>query len=198
MAEMSSFWNGLLTWICHFIDNPFYAIKILKEAIAYCGPSVVAYATSQAAADRAAEALYDEVSTREAAFATDIWQPAAAVAHAVAAARVGTGPVVLADTQDNPGGGANSDTVGLLEELAKLRRAPYAGPLAQVPFAPRRKMRQAREVVGPLHFAPAVPKELAPFAAEMHVPVCLADAGAQYPQQIVAQEVFQVGAKVSQ
>lgn len=87
----------------------------------HCGPSVVAYATSQAAAEQAVEALYDHACTREAEFAADVWQPATAVAHAVAASGNGGGPVILADTQDNPGGGANSDTVGLLEELVRQK-----------------------------------------------------------------------------
>lgn len=94
----------------------------------HCGPSVLAYATSQAAADRAVDALYDHACTREAEFVANIWQPSAAVARAVAAARDNGGPVVLADTQDNPGGGANSDTVGLLEEL--LRQGAEGAVLA--------------------------------------------------------------------
>lgn len=87
----------------------------------HCGPSVVAYATSPAAAERAVESLYDHACAREAEFVANIWQPAAAVAHAIASARDGGGPVILADTQDNPGGGANSDTVGLLEELVRQK-----------------------------------------------------------------------------
>ena len=42
----------------------------------------------------------------------------AAVAQALAAAGPG-GPVVIADTQDNPGGGGHGDTTGLLAELVR-------------------------------------------------------------------------------
>ena len=43
------------------------------------------------------------------------WRPAAAVSHAISAAGSAahtiSGPVILADTQDNPGGGANAEMV---------------------------------------------------------------------------------------
>ncbi|MDX1576152.1 MAG: M81 family metallopeptidase, partial [Kiloniellales bacterium] len=88
-----------------------------------CGPSVVAYGDDTKATEAAAEALYDLALAREDAFTVKFWQPAEAVAHAIAAARTAahaaSGPVILADTQDNPGGGANSDTVGLLAELVR-------------------------------------------------------------------------------
>jgi microcystin degradation protein MlrC len=88
-----------------------------------CGPSVVAYGEDATATEAAAQELYDLALAREDAFAARFWQPAEAVAHAMAAARTAThtarGPVILADTQDNPGGGANADTVGLLAELVR-------------------------------------------------------------------------------
>lgn len=84
-----------------------------------CGPSVVAYGDTADATEAAAEALYDDALAHEAAFVGRIWQPAEAVAHAISVARQAAGPVILADTQDNPGGGANADTVGLLAELVR-------------------------------------------------------------------------------
>jgi len=88
-----------------------------------CGPSVVAYGEEAQATEAAAQALFDDALVREEAFAEQIWRPAEAVAHAISAARSTTrsapGPVILADTQDNPGGGGNADTVGLLEELVR-------------------------------------------------------------------------------
>ena len=86
-----------------------------------CGPSVLAYAASQAAAERAAETLEAEIRACEADFAMPIWSPEDAVAHAKAKAAGEVAgacrPVVLADSQDNPGGGGNGDTVGLLAAL---------------------------------------------------------------------------------
>ncbi len=82
-----------------------------------CGPAVMAYAPTQAAAERAADALTDEILEREAEFTLRIWEPAAAVSHARTRAASAGKPMVLADSQDNPGGGGSSDTVGLLAAL---------------------------------------------------------------------------------
>ena len=82
-----------------------------------CGPAVFAFAPDQARADAAADALAGRVLAAETGFADEILQPAAAVARAVAIAAGAGRPVVLADTQDNPGAGGPSDTVGLIEAL---------------------------------------------------------------------------------
>jgi len=84
-----------------------------------CGPSVFVYATSQAGADRAADRLTGECLAREADFADALWEPDAAVQHAMATAKTASGPVVLADTQDNPGAGGDADTIGLLKALVR-------------------------------------------------------------------------------
>lgn len=85
--------------------------------IAECGPAVVAYATSQNAADRAADRLAAVVAEHEPAFAGHIYQPDEAVRCAMR--HQGNGPIILADTQDNPGAGTNSDTMGLFEALVR-------------------------------------------------------------------------------
>lgn len=91
------------------------------------GPGLVAYGDDQSAADRAADALIDRVNAREAAFGERIFLPDEAVAEAKRLlALPGSGPVVLADTQDNPGGGGTGDTTGLL-------RAMLAGGAGLVP-----------------------------------------------------------------
>ncbi len=85
-----------------------------------CGAALCAYAETQAQADAAADALVAEVNAREPSFALPIAEAAAAVAEAMrlAMGEVG-GPVVIADTQDNPGGGGHGDTTGLLSELVR-------------------------------------------------------------------------------
>jgi microcystin degradation protein MlrC len=73
---------------------------------------------NQGAADAAADELAALFREAEPRFAQAIWEPRAAVDEAMRLARGGgTGPVVLADKQDNPGGGGNGDTVGLLRAL---------------------------------------------------------------------------------
>ena len=82
-----------------------------------CGPAVLAYAPSQALAEQAADRLAAEVIDREADFAMPVWAPDEAVGHAMKRAAGADKPVVLADSQDNPGGGGSGDTVGLLAAL---------------------------------------------------------------------------------
>jgi microcystin degradation protein MlrC len=87
--------------------------------IAEMGPAIVAYAKEQADADAAADALLAAVNSAEAAFAGGILDPDEAVAQALARSPGAKGPVVIADTQDNPGGGGTGDTTGMLRALVQ-------------------------------------------------------------------------------
>jgi len=83
-----------------------------------CGAAVAAYAATPADADAAVDALATAVAAREHEFRLDVIPAADAVALAMAEHG---GPVVIADTQDNPGGGGHGDTTGLLAELLSQR-----------------------------------------------------------------------------
>ncbi len=94
-----------------------------------CGPALAAFATTQEAAEAAVAALAAEFARLETAFAQPILPAAEAVATALKLAS-GKGPVVIADTQDNPGGGGHGDTTGLLAELiAQGATGAALGPL---------------------------------------------------------------------
>lgn len=82
-----------------------------------CGPVITAYAVEQAAAADAAERLKRMVLDQRGALAGKLWPAEEAVAYARGHARLGGPPIVLADTQDNPGGGGHGDTMGLLAAL---------------------------------------------------------------------------------
>ena len=84
-----------------------------------CGVAISAYAETQEAADAAADALKSCIERRESDFAGNVMPAEAGVAEAIAVARGATRPVVMADTQDNPGGGGHGDTTGLLAELIR-------------------------------------------------------------------------------
>ena len=101
------------------VDHVSLAMGFSLADIYHCGPSVCAYGTIQDAADQAADALAEEILAREAEFLLPVWSPAGGVARAIELATASSRPVVLADSQDNPGGGGNGDTVGLLEELVR-------------------------------------------------------------------------------
>jgi microcystin degradation protein MlrC len=82
-----------------------------------CAPSVMAYAATQEDADVAAESLYAAILADEPAFAGRIWGPDEGVREAMRIAAGAKRPVVIADTQDNPGAGGDSNTTGMLRAL---------------------------------------------------------------------------------
>lgn len=83
----------------------------------WCGPSVVCHGYDEAAVNGAADALAQKVEDLESAFAENELDPDAAVKHAMQTARNASRPVVIADTQDNPGAGGTCDTTGMLAAL---------------------------------------------------------------------------------
>ena len=83
---------------------------------AHCGPAVAAFADTQAQAMAAVDRLVIAINEREAAFALDVVAGKKAIAEAIRLSRTAHRPVVIADTQDNPGGGGHGDTTGLLWE----------------------------------------------------------------------------------
>ncbi|WP_420964762.1 M81 family metallopeptidase [Bradyrhizobium sp. B120] len=84
-----------------------------------CGPSVFAYGRTQADADAAADNILALVEGHEDDFDGRIYLPDDGVRHAMELARLATKPIVIADTQDNPGAGGNSDTTGMLRALVR-------------------------------------------------------------------------------
>ena len=85
----------------------------------WCGPSIIAHAYSQQAADAAADVLAGRIAALEPDFAEPLLTPDDGVRQAMAIAAEASRPVVLADTQDNPGCGGTGDTTGLLEALVR-------------------------------------------------------------------------------
>jgi len=98
------------------IDSLSFAEGFPLADIPISAPSVLAYGSDAAAVARAIAALEAVVLGREKDYAGRLWSPEEAVRHAMAQP-AGGGPVVLADTQDNPGAGGNADTTGVLEAL---------------------------------------------------------------------------------
>jgi microcystin degradation protein MlrC len=84
-----------------------------------CGPGIIAHGYSQSAVDAAAESLAGYVNNLEAAFAQPLLDPDDAVRQAMAIAANTSRPVVIADTQDNPGCGGTGDTTGMLDALVR-------------------------------------------------------------------------------
>ena len=135
-----------------------------------CGPAAIACGEDAAAVAQAADALARAVEAKR----IRIRRQALAAGRGGRLTRSSTRPrhsrpIVLADTQDNPGAGANSDTVGMLEALVKqgasdavfgllydpeaAAAAHAAGEGAQLERADRRSLAHARPraVPGRLH-----------------------------------------------
>ena len=86
-----------------------------------CGMAVFGYGPEARKVNAAVDALAHAVNDAEPDFVMELFEPDAAVARAMLRGEPGA-PVVLADTQDNPGAGGNGDTTGLL--VAMLARNP--------------------------------------------------------------------------
>jgi len=86
-----------------------------------CGPGLVAYADSKSDADAAADELLSFICARESEFRQDLLPSNEAVAEAKRRAATASRPIVIADTQDNPGGGGHGDTTELLAELVRQK-----------------------------------------------------------------------------
>ncbi len=83
-----------------------------------CRPSVLAYAAEAEQAGAAADRLQGLIEAREPMFDGPVYEPEEAVRIAKQRGAPGL-PVVLADAQDNPGAGSDSDTTGMLRALLR-------------------------------------------------------------------------------
>jgi microcystin degradation protein MlrC len=84
-----------------------------------CGPSVFAYGRTQKDADAAADNIAAVIVGHENDFDGRIYTPDEGVRYAMELAKHAKKPVVIADTQDNPGAGGDSDTTGMLRALVR-------------------------------------------------------------------------------
>jgi microcystin degradation protein MlrC len=128
-----------LTWQCTSIEPNVTIYKEIAELerdglatasftagfpmadITHCGPAVMTYGWDGATTAGAADRLIRAVNAREPDFAGKVYSPDEAAIEAMRLARTATRPIVLADTQDNPGAGGTSDTTGLLDALIRRK-----------------------------------------------------------------------------
>jgi microcystin degradation protein MlrC len=92
-----------------------------------CGPTVFAYGRTQADADAAADTIAALVSSHENDFDGRIYSPDDGVRHAMELAKSAKKPIIIADTQDNPGAGGDSDTTGMLRALVRNKASAATG-----------------------------------------------------------------------
>ena len=87
--------------------------------IYHCGASIFAYGEAEKNVKQAVKQLVDTICAREADFSASLPDPDEAVRDAMRIAASADRPVVIADVQDNSGGGGDSDTTGLLRALVR-------------------------------------------------------------------------------
>jgi microcystin degradation protein MlrC len=88
--------------------------------VAECGPCVFGYGDDDSIA-RVVNDLADEVAASESAVSGHFWGVVDAVSRALEIARLGLGPVILVDTQDNPGAGGHGDSTSIIRALIEAR-----------------------------------------------------------------------------
>ncbi|MBP6563102.1 MAG: M81 family metallopeptidase [Neisseriaceae bacterium] len=86
-----------------------------------CGGVVWGYAPTLEVATANVDLIYTQIVDNEAAWDVSFLSPEAAVAQAMALAQDADKPVVIADTQDNPGAGGDANTMGVLKALVAAK-----------------------------------------------------------------------------
>jgi microcystin degradation protein MlrC len=115
----SGIYQKLAALESHAVPTLSFAPGFPAADFIHCAPSVFAYGRTQAAADAAADAIAALVESHEDDFDGRIYSPDEGVRHAMELAKTAQKPVVIADTQDNPGAGGDSDTTGMLRALVR-------------------------------------------------------------------------------
>lgn len=82
-----------------------------------CGPVVWGYGLDAPVITAAIEKLARDFTAAEAAWDVSFLSADAAVKEAIRLSHIAARPIVIADTQDNPGAGGDSDTMGVLRAL---------------------------------------------------------------------------------
>jgi microcystin degradation protein MlrC len=82
-----------------------------------CGPLIFGYGTDAAQLSRAVDSLHERIVSHERDWSIEFLSASEAVAEAMRLSKSGGRPVVIADTQDNPGAGAASNSTCLLRAL---------------------------------------------------------------------------------
>ena len=117
MEPTSSIYAGLPEVINDEVYAAAIAVGFHLSDIEQVGPAVVAYGRSQDTVDFATETLLESININRNNFKGEILPAKDAVAQAIEISSHADKPVILADTQDNPGGGGTGDTTGILREL---------------------------------------------------------------------------------
>jgi len=84
-----------------------------------CGPTIWAYSFEEEVAERAADALLAKIVGEESRWEVPFLAPDEAALEAIRLSASASRPVIIADTQDNPGVGGDSNTMGMVRALLR-------------------------------------------------------------------------------
>lgn len=104
-----------------------FAMGFSAADFAECGPVVFGHGRDPARVRAAVRGLHGEIVARRAEWSLDLLEPRDAVEAAITAAAGVDRPVVIADTQDNPGAGGDANTTGMLHALVAARAGVRLG-----------------------------------------------------------------------
>jgi microcystin degradation protein MlrC len=110
-----------------------------------CGPAIFAYGSDAAGVMHHVNELSNEIAARQREFALEIHSIDAALSDLARTPATRGRPIVLADTQDNPGGGGTASTTSLLKALIARR---VSRVLAGIIFDPTAAARAHEAGVG--------------------------------------------------
>ncbi|MFL9554911.1 M81 family metallopeptidase [Acinetobacter baumannii] len=82
-----------------------------------CGPVIWGYGTDYSKLHTTVNSLYNKLLKEEALWDVAFLSPDEAVIEAIEIAKNANRPVIIADTQDNPGAGGDSNTTGMIKAL---------------------------------------------------------------------------------
>ncbi|MCY3768487.1 MAG: M81 family metallopeptidase [Gammaproteobacteria bacterium] len=104
-------------WINPLVPSLSFACGFHLSDIHDAGPAVVGYGHHQAEVDQAVDRLVARIREERPNFSEKIWDVDEGIKEAMAFIASDGGTVVIADTQDNPGGGGAGDTIGILRSM---------------------------------------------------------------------------------
>lgn len=84
-----------------------------------CGGTVWGYDDDPIKIEKTVNVLYQKILADEALWDVDFLEPDEAVEQAILLSKSAQKPVIIADTQDNPGAGGDSNTMGMIKALLK-------------------------------------------------------------------------------
>lgn len=84
-----------------------------------CGPVIWGYSTDDNQLETTVTRLFNKLLAEESRWGISLLTPDEAVKEAIAISKNANRPVIIADTQDNPGAGGDANTTGLIKALLR-------------------------------------------------------------------------------